>query len=270
MLFFTQYNRAWEQHLDRLRHIREQSGYSQQDLADESGVSQHTISEIELGRRRPQGRTLRKLAKVLDVAVAELYDAPERPLAEAPPSAQLTLNGALEEERRTSALGEQFELWRAGWEEDTARWARAVEEGTILQSPSSAGAFCAEVIAEGTSARATILNDLIPTAEDQLPGDAARRERERFLETATRVEETMLGVVDAVEGIAGPGDVAAAELIRRFLDPEVLKEVDKTAGHITDRPDLELWLRREKRRRRGASAPAPAKAEEVRRQRPTA
>ena len=60
--------------MERLRYIREQAGYSQQDLADESGVSQHTISEIELGRRRPQGRTLRKLAKILNVDVRELLD----------------------------------------------------------------------------------------------------------------------------------------------------------------------------------------------------
>ena len=59
--------------MERLRHIREQAGYSQQDLADESGVSQHTISEIELGRRKPQGRTLRKLASVLGVEVADFY-----------------------------------------------------------------------------------------------------------------------------------------------------------------------------------------------------
>jgi transcriptional regulator with XRE-family HTH domain len=90
--------------LERLRHIREQSGYSQQDLADESGVSQHTISEIELGRRKPQGRTLRKLAKVLGVEVADLYRDSEHPLGEAPPSQQLTLNGELEEERRVQYL----------------------------------------------------------------------------------------------------------------------------------------------------------------------
>src|SRR5215217_9397370 len=60
--------------LERLRHIREQAGYSQQELADESGVSQHTISEIELGRRKPQGRTLRKLAKVLGVEVRDFFE----------------------------------------------------------------------------------------------------------------------------------------------------------------------------------------------------
>jgi len=60
--------------LERLRNIRERAGYSQQALADESGVGQHTISEIELGRRKPHGRTLRKLAGVLGVRVADFYD----------------------------------------------------------------------------------------------------------------------------------------------------------------------------------------------------
>src|SRR5215203_3781897 len=87
--------------LERLRHIREQAGYSQQELADESGVSQHSISELELGRRRPQGRTLRKLAKVLGVEVADLRKDPESPKAEAPPSQQPPLNGLLANERRS-------------------------------------------------------------------------------------------------------------------------------------------------------------------------
>ena len=91
--------------MERLRHIREQSGYSQQNLADESGVSQHTISEIELGRRRPQGRTLRKLAKALGVEVADLYGGTEHPLEGAPPSPeQPSFNGLLEEERRLHYL----------------------------------------------------------------------------------------------------------------------------------------------------------------------
>jgi len=69
--------------LDRLRQIREHTGYSQQDLADESGVGQHTISEIELGRRKPQGRTLRKLAKVLGVEVRDFFEEKANPLGAA-------------------------------------------------------------------------------------------------------------------------------------------------------------------------------------------
>jgi len=96
--------------LERLRYIREQAGYSQQDLADESGVSQHTISEIELGRRKPQGRTLRKLAKVLNVEVADLYGESAYPKGEAPPDLQQSFNGLLEEERRVSVIESCFGL----------------------------------------------------------------------------------------------------------------------------------------------------------------
>jgi transcriptional regulator with XRE-family HTH domain len=95
--------------LETLRYMREQAGYSQQDLADESGVSQHTISEIELGRRKPQGRTLRKLAKTLGVEVANLRGSSEPPLAKAPPSStQPPLNG-FEEARRAKATGRSVE-----------------------------------------------------------------------------------------------------------------------------------------------------------------
>src|SRR5215213_6833602 len=75
--------------LERLRHIREQAGYSQQDLADESGVSQHTISEIELGRRKAQGRTLRKLALVLGVEVRDFFKV-AHPLVQAPLRLRIT------------------------------------------------------------------------------------------------------------------------------------------------------------------------------------
>src|SRR5215208_8113141 len=104
-------NRTGEARLERLRHIREQAGYSQQDLADESGVSQHTISEIELGRRKPQGRTLRKLANVLGVEVRDFFE-DARPLGGAPPEPQ-DYGAYLEE---MGFPREQIESW--GWQEE--------------------------------------------------------------------------------------------------------------------------------------------------------
>ena len=118
--------------MERLRHIREQSGYSQQDLADESGVSQHTISEIELGRRKPQGRTLRKLAKVLGVEVADLYGDADHPLGEAPPSPdQPSFNGLLEEERRLRYL----RGWRAFVHRLAGRWEKEPPNTSAEISP---------------------------------------------------------------------------------------------------------------------------------------
>jgi len=67
----------------------------------ESGVSQHTISEIELGRRKPHGRTLRKLAGVLGIEVADFYQESETPKAQAPSQRSL-FNGATDERRIAS------------------------------------------------------------------------------------------------------------------------------------------------------------------------
>jgi transcriptional regulator with XRE-family HTH domain len=107
--------------LERLRYIREQAGYSQQDLADESGVSQHTISEIELGRRRPQGRTLRKLAKILNVDVRELLD---RELLEV--AVGVTPEEAAEEfEQQLYAPARIAQDWRRL----AQRWEKRLEKG---------------------------------------------------------------------------------------------------------------------------------------------
>ncbi len=71
--------------MEQLRKLRIQKGYSQQELANRADTAQHTISEIELGRREPQGRTLRKLAAALGVSVADLFEEESQvPKVEAP------------------------------------------------------------------------------------------------------------------------------------------------------------------------------------------
>jgi transcriptional regulator with XRE-family HTH domain len=70
--------------VETLREFRRQKGWSQKDLADESGVGQDTISGIESGRHEPRPSTLRKLAEALDVEVADFFKEPALPLAEAP------------------------------------------------------------------------------------------------------------------------------------------------------------------------------------------
>ncbi len=63
--------------MDRIRHARRRLGLSQEELAEASGVSAATIVQVELGHRRPQGRTLRKLATALGVEVADLLEEEE-------------------------------------------------------------------------------------------------------------------------------------------------------------------------------------------------
>jgi transcriptional regulator with XRE-family HTH domain len=70
--------------MDAVKEIRRRKGWSQKDLAEESGVGQDTISGIESGRHEPRPSTLRKLADALGVEVADFFREPALPLGEAP------------------------------------------------------------------------------------------------------------------------------------------------------------------------------------------
>lgn len=70
--------------METLREFRRRRGWSQKDLANESGVGQDTISSIETGTHEPRPSTLRKLAEALDVEVADFFREPALPKAEAP------------------------------------------------------------------------------------------------------------------------------------------------------------------------------------------
>jgi transcriptional regulator with XRE-family HTH domain len=138
--------------IPRLREWRERRALTQVELAERARVSARSVAGYEAGSgaRLP---TIRRLAKALDVEVTDLYGDPEHPLGAAPPSSQLTLNGALEEERRTDwefavvkarrlrkdgreRMGELISRWRAskkGWESYDPRRSYLDAMGTLLQ-----------------------------------------------------------------------------------------------------------------------------------------
>jgi transcriptional regulator with XRE-family HTH domain len=57
---------------DVLKVLRERRALSLSDLAQLTGLSRVTINRIENGKQKPLPRTIRKLAKALDVEVEEL------------------------------------------------------------------------------------------------------------------------------------------------------------------------------------------------------
>lgn len=95
--------------MDAVKEIRRRKGWSQKDLAEESGVGQDTISGIESGRHEPRPSTLRKLADALDVEVADFFRKPAVPLVEAPREAGRlsAIDVALDAARRQIALENQ-------------------------------------------------------------------------------------------------------------------------------------------------------------------
>ena len=128
--------------MERLRYIREQAGYSQQDLANESGVSQHTISEIELGRRKPQGRTLRKLADSLGVEVADFFPLEQPRLPELAPSGQAYFVPLEEGEEEDTVTLEIHYVWLFNGDEpilQKVRKASSDEEAAMRRQLEKAG-----------------------------------------------------------------------------------------------------------------------------------
>jgi transcriptional regulator with XRE-family HTH domain len=110
----------------RLRELREERGFSQYGLAQESGVGRSTIAALEAGERGAQPNTVHALARALGVTVLDLYKPhnttlprQDRPTQTAHSNAQLrqSLSDAfpgIENEVELERMAEQF-MVELGW-----------------------------------------------------------------------------------------------------------------------------------------------------------
>ena len=58
----------------KVKTLRNRKGYSQEELADKTGLSLRTIQRIENGETEPRGDSLKRLATVFDVSPDEIVD----------------------------------------------------------------------------------------------------------------------------------------------------------------------------------------------------
>ena len=65
-----------------IREYREKTGYSQNDLAEKSGLSQQNISQVELGKRNIVSDHLVMLSLLLDFELSEIMERVEMEMAE--------------------------------------------------------------------------------------------------------------------------------------------------------------------------------------------
>jgi transcriptional regulator with XRE-family HTH domain len=76
----------------RILDIRKSKGWSQEVLAEQSGISLRTIQRVEQGETMPRGYTLQALADALDVPLEALRATSEMPRQSEPePASQLVL-----------------------------------------------------------------------------------------------------------------------------------------------------------------------------------
>lgn len=59
---------------DRIKELRKQHAYSQEDLAGKTGLSLRTVQRIENNEVEPRGYSLRKIAEVFQVSPNEILD----------------------------------------------------------------------------------------------------------------------------------------------------------------------------------------------------
>ena len=88
----------------RLRELREERGFSQYELAEQSGVGRSTIAALETGERGAHPSTTRSLARALRVTIPDLY----RDRITPPPSHDRSAEMAQSYERLREKLRDAF------------------------------------------------------------------------------------------------------------------------------------------------------------------
>jgi putative transcriptional regulator len=59
---------------NKIKQLREQNGYTQQDLAEKVTVSRQTIISLESGRYNPSIILAYKIAKVFNLAIEDVFE----------------------------------------------------------------------------------------------------------------------------------------------------------------------------------------------------
>ena len=99
--------------MQEVRRLRQERRWNQTELAFRSRLAPSVISQIENGKRDPSAGTLKKLAKALEVEVADLFPKAQAPLP-------LDDRPSLEELHATARCGTDWLTkseaeWRASW-----------------------------------------------------------------------------------------------------------------------------------------------------------
>src|ERR671932_2694682 len=87
--------------MEEVKRLRKERGWSQQRLADEANINKVTLIRIEHGVGNPGIDTLEKLAKALDIEIADFFPKAQVPLW---PEAPVERRGAAYEQMSPEEL----------------------------------------------------------------------------------------------------------------------------------------------------------------------
>ena len=60
---------------NKIKHLRQKKGITQEQLAEMAGISTRTLGGIEIGKNFMTAETMEKILRCLDASPAELFDA---------------------------------------------------------------------------------------------------------------------------------------------------------------------------------------------------
>jgi transcriptional regulator with XRE-family HTH domain len=112
-----------------VRRLREAKGWSQAKLAVETGMAVSGISQIENDRRNPNSATLTKLAKALEVGVADLFPLEQPRLPELVPPGQAYFVPLEEGEEEDTVTLEIHYVWLLNGDEPILQKVRKASPG---------------------------------------------------------------------------------------------------------------------------------------------
>jgi transcriptional regulator with XRE-family HTH domain len=171
--------------VDRLAELRESQGLTLRDLAERSGVDANTINQVELGHRKPRPSTLRKLAKALDVEVADFFREPAVPLPEAPRGARLQEGGRPNSARVVASLRDHAQIFRA--------LADRLTSGLEQVRPEELPALVFESVWVVNGASKMMAENVAPLLEDARPEE---------MEAGQEAERAIMAIESAVYAIS--------------------------------------------------------------------
>jgi transcriptional regulator with XRE-family HTH domain len=155
--------------VERVKEIRRRKGWSQKELAEESGVGQDTISGIESGRHEPRPSTLRKLADALDVEVADFFREPAVSLADAPREAGPLNKDEILDVVHDAILRQETETQQAA---NRAIWSQRMQDSYVRPEN--------ELMARLRETKRDVVDEaLVETMRELVHRELAQQERER-------------------------------------------------------------------------------------------
>jgi transcriptional regulator with XRE-family HTH domain len=247
--------------LRELRNIRLRSGLSQADLSTKTGVAEFTISEIEAGKRTPRPSTLRKLARGLDVQVADLYGEAEiAPKVSGPPlSRQRSFENHLAEEQRAHETRRALEDLMSYVSDRIDRW-EANTSGEVFPPVNIDHGYSSDVWMDATALIGR-LGTLRRRAEEELPPEVAATVRGEVVALIDRLQDVATRISALADEAAGiTPETSQEEALRRMAErSEAIRRVKIAPEHTAQL--AELRRRPEEGRKHAAEAKGEAVGE---------